>query len=362
MSKELIPKIILVLEYDGTIVLDDASAKLLAMVDRYGSILAAARKLKISYSRAWEAIARIERILGVRVVEARRGGRKGGGTKLTDDGKRLLKRYVEFFEKLTKSKFDVSEADLRIRMPDLVYMGSHDPAVEYVIGLLKDLGVREVEVLWVGSGCGLAALTLGETDIAGVHLYDPETGEYNIPYLKKYWLSDYAVVIRGYMRELGVVHRLGESASINDIIEGMLKGYLKYVNRNRGSGTRIFADHFMVKYASELGLNVKLEELKHRIKGYDLELNTHNDVASAVARGDADVGFTIRLVAEGYGLNFIPITWEHFDFIVPRDRLEKSSVRTFISLLRSDKFKLYISRLSGYRPHPELGSIVGITS
>ncbi|RLG74871.1 MAG: hypothetical protein DRO14_05245, partial [Thermoprotei archaeon] len=317
--------------------------------------------LGIPYSRAWETIAKIERILGVRIIEAKRGGKRGGGTRLTDNGRNLLQKYVEFFEKLTRARFDVKEVDFSIRLPDLVYMGSHDPAVEYLMGLLRDVGISEIEVLWVGSGCGLAALTLGEADIAGVHLYDPGTNEYNIPYLGRYWLVDYAVVIRGYMRELGIVHRLGEGITLNDILEGLLKGRLRYVNRNRGSGTRIFADHFIVEQAAKLGLSIRLGDLKSKIKGYDVEVATHRDVASAIARGDADVGFTIRLVAEGYGLNFIPIMWEYFDFIVPRNRLDKSSVRAFIEMLRSSKFRSYIEKLPGYKPHPELGSIVSVT-
>ncbi len=362
MSKKLIPKVVLVLEYDGTVVLDDTSAKLLAMIDRYGSILAAARILGIPYSRAWESIAKIERILGVRIIEAKRGGKRGGGTRLTDKGRDLLQKYVDFFEKLTRSRFDVREADFSITLPDLVYMGSHDPAVEYLMGLLRDSGITEIEVLWIGSGCGLAALTLGEADVAGVHLYDPETNEYNIPYLGRYWLVDYAVVIRGYMRELGIVHRLGDGISLKEILKGLLEGRLRYVNRNRGSGTRIFADYFIVEQATKLGLNIRPEDLRFKIKGYDTELTTHKDVASAIARGDADVGFTIKLVAEGYGLNFIPITWEHFDFVVPQDRLEKSSIRAFIRMLRSSKFRSHIERLPGYKPHPELGNIVSMSA
>ncbi len=360
LSKKLTPKVVLVLEYEGHTVLDDASARLLAMIEKYGSILAAAKKVGIPYSRAWETIARIERILGIRIVEAKRGGKRGGGTKLTNEGVKLLRTYVDFFEKLTRVRFDIKEADFRIKLPDLVYMGSHDPAVEYLVGLLRDSGITEVEVLWVGSGCGLAALSLGEADVAGIHLYDPGTKTYNIPYIRKYWLTNYAVIVKGYKRELGIIHRLGDNVSLRDVISGLLNGYLRYINRNRGSGTRVFADNFILEQAAKLGMEVNSENLRSRIKGYNEEAVTHEEVASAIARGKADVGFTIRSVADGYGLNFIPVTWEYFDFVIPLERLRKKGIKVFIKELKSDKFKSYIRKLPGYKIHSELGNIVEI--
>ena len=360
MSRKLTPRIVLVLECDGHTVLDDSSARLLALIEKHGSILRAAKILGMPYSRAWETIARIERTLGTRIVEARRGGRGGGGTILTDEGLKLLRTYTNFFEKLMRTRFNVRELDFSIKLPDIVYMGSHDPAVEYLMGLLKRSGITEVEAVWVGSGCGLAALALGEADIAGVHLYDPETKTYNIAYIKRYWLTNYTVLVRGYRRELGIVHRLGADKTLEELVEGLITGSLRYVNRNRGSGTRVFADAFIIEQAAKLGVKIDLEGLRDRIKGYDEEVSTHEEVASAVTRGVADAGFAIRSVATAYGLNFIPVTWEYFDFVIPKDRLGKKSIRIFIRGLKSREFITYIKNLPGYEPHPRLGTIVEV--
>ena len=333
----------LILEKDGVVVLDERTALLLALIDRYGSLLTAAKSLGMAYSRAWESIARLERLLGVKVVEARRGGKGGGGAKLTGEGRKLLDLYVR--EHLKFLRRPLEEPKVGLRRPSLVYAGSHDPLLERLLGALGG----SVEVAWVGSSGGLALLMMGEADVAGLHLYDPSTGTYNLPYLSRYWLGDKVLLVRGYDREVGFAMR----EEVEDPLGELLRGRLRLINRNLGSGTRVLLDHLLERRASELGLP---PTAVRRVRGYEVEARTHVDVARSIARGEADVGLTIRWAASQYGLAFKHVAWERFDFAVSRASLERSEeAKRFIELLSSMEARELASRMEGYRAPADMG-------
>jgi putative molybdopterin biosynthesis protein len=160
--------------------------------------------------------------------------------------------------------------------------------------------------------------------------------------------------VRGYAREQGFLLPKGNPSSIYGF-DTLLRGDVTFMNRNRGSGTRILVDFHLSRIAASRGIT--LEELSTRISGYMSEAKSHSAVAAAVAHGRADVGVGIRTVAEAYGLDFIKIGDESFDFLVGRDRLDKPAVQSFLGALRSKEFaSLLAVKAPGLRPGSNTGT------
>ncbi|RLF98765.1 MAG: MolR family transcriptional regulator [Thaumarchaeota archaeon] len=337
-------------EVDGEVVVDEKLAKLLMLIDEEKSILAASRTLKLAYSRAWESIMKAERKLGVKLVEVRRGGRGGGGAVLTSYGRKLLNRYLREYRVKLRKKLTIKK--VRISYPELVYAGSNDLLLERIFGLMREKGFEAIDVAWIGSSGGLMALMLREADLAGIHLYDPTTGKYNIPYLSRYWLEDIVIVIRGYDREIGFVSR----EPLNDPLKTLIEGGARLINRNLGSGTRVYLDQLLKKEAEERGAS--FQELAETIKGFKDEVRTHLEVVKAIIDGKADVGLTIRFIAEKHGLHFKHVTWEKFDFVILKDRFEKRPIQEFIKMLKSDAIKGFVEKMTGYRIPEDSGRVI----
>jgi len=198
---------------------------------------------------------------------------------------------------------------------DLVVIGSHCVGLDMLIGLLEQDGLN-VKALAVGSSGGLAAARRGECDVAGVHLMDPASGEYNRPFL-----TDALRLVPGYGRLQGVVFRPDDARfnGLSDAADAMRVEGALMVNRNAGSGTRILIDRVLG------GM---------RPPGYSAQTKSHNAVAVAVAQGRADWGVAIQTVAAEYGLGFLPLQAEQYDFVVPVVRLDRAPVRRFLELLR----------------------------
>ncbi len=216
---------------------------------------------------------------------------------------------------------------------DLVSIGSHCVGLDRLLGRLQTSGVQ-TKSLHVGSTGGLAAVRRGECDIAGIHLLDPQTGEYNRPFLE----PDMEL-IKGYRRLQGIVYRaddqrFADKSSPHDAVRAALADPdCLMVNRNAGSGTRILID----------GL---LEGAQP--PGYAVQPKSHNAVATAVAQGRADWGVAIDTVARFYGLGFIPLLEEHYDFAVPKSRLQRPAVQRFIRLLQEPEAQAELREL-GFR-------------
>jgi putative molybdopterin biosynthesis protein len=205
----------------------------------------------------------------------------------------------------------------RAHLADLVIIGSHCVGLDVLIGCLQSEGIS-VKALNVGSTGGLAAAKRGESDIAAIHLMDPETGAYNRPLL-----TPALELVPGYRRLQGIVFRSGdrrfEGRSIGDALAVVLATPdCLMVNRNAGSGTRILTDRL-------------LDGAKP--PGYWAQPKSHNAVAVAVAQNRADWGMAIETVARQYGLGFIPAQDEHYDFVVPKARLRRLPVQRFRALL-----------------------------
>jgi putative molybdopterin biosynthesis protein len=218
-------------------------------------------------------------------------------------------------------------------MPDLVVTGSHCVALDAVLGTLVDQGLS-ARTIAVGSLGGVAAAERAECDLAPVHLVDPATGIYNA-----HLLHPGLALVKGWQRLQGIVFRAGDARFEGRSAEDAAKAALAdatclMVNRNAGAGTRVLIDKL-------LG-NV-------RPAGYSNQPRSHNAVAAAVAQGRADWGVAIEPVAGLYGLGFLPLAPEEYDFLLVEARRERPAVRAFLAALRDDATRERIRGL-GMRP------------
>lgn len=228
---------------------------------------------------------------------------------------------------------DVQLLGRELQLADLVVIGSHCIGLDYLLGELEQQGLRP-KFLAVGSLAGLEAAKRGECDLAGIHLLDPHTGQYNRPFLTRG-----LELIPGYGRMQGVVFRKGdgrfEERSAGDAIASALKDpACMMVNRNQGSGTRALIDRLLAGA---------------RPAGYAVQPRNHNAVAAAVRQGRADWGVTLDTIARNSGLGFIPVQDEEYDFVTPKSRTERPAVRAFRSLLARTETRRALLRL-GMKP------------
>jgi putative molybdopterin biosynthesis protein len=231
------------------------------------------------------------------------------------------------------SKADVTLIGTAARAPDLVIMGSHDVALDVVVGTLSERGFS-ARVLAVGSQGGVSAAQRGECDIAPVHLVDPNSGAYNV-HLVKPGLR----LVRGWRRMQGVMFRRGDGRFENKDGPNAIKAALAdpsclIVSRNAGAGTRVLIDKLLGGAKPH---------------GYANQPKSHNAVAAAIAQQRADWGVGIEPVAKLYGLGFIPISPEDYDFLLVESRAERPAVQAFLDAL-SDRATRERIRALGMTP------------
>jgi putative molybdopterin biosynthesis protein len=227
-----------------------------------------------------------------------------------------------------------SEAEVTLiggleRAPDLVIMGSHDVALDVVVGALAERGLR-VRTIAVGSLGGVNAASRGECDIAPVHLVDSATGIYN-----KHLLTPGLALIPGWRRMQGLVFRPGDARFEGRSAEAALQAALAdpailMVNRNAGSGTRVLIDNLL---------------RGAKPPGYANQPRSHNAVAAAISQQRADWGVAIAPVARLYGLGFLPVAPEHYDFLVVEARRQRPATQAFIEVLRDEATRSRIRAL-----------------
>lgn len=220
-----------------------------------------------------------------------------------------------------------------VRVPDLVVIGSNCTGLDLIVGPLVWAGLS-VRSLAVGSLGGLAAARRGECDLAPIHLFDPKTDSYNAPFLS-YGLE----LVKGWRRMQGIVFRPGAAHFEGRAAEDALRAALGdpeclMVNRNQGAGTRILIDQLLGSA---------------RPDGYWNQPRSHNAVAAAVAQQRADWGVTIAPVARAAGLDFIPLTEEHYDFALVSVRQERPAVQAFLTALGSPEIRKALEQ-AGFRP------------
>jgi putative molybdopterin biosynthesis protein len=247
------------------------------------------------------------------------------------DGFATIGRHEEIVPAGTIVNVQLLGRDLQLA--DLVIIGSHCIALDYLLGELQRQGVRS-KVLAVGSTAGLDAAKRGECDVAGVHLLDPKTSEYNRPFL-----TPALELVCGYGRLQGIVFRPGDSRFEGRTAQDAIALAVKdpacvMVNRNQGSGTRALIDRLLSGAKPH---------------GYAVQPRNHNAVAAALVQGRADWGMTLDTIARGAGLGFLPVQEERYDFIVPLSRANRPGVVAFKALLLQPHTREALARL-GMKP------------
>jgi len=216
-----------------------------------------------------------------------------------------------------------------LQLADLVVIGSHCIGLDYLLGAVAKVGVR-AKFLAVGSLAGLEATKRGECDVAGMHLLDVKTGEYNRPFL-----TPDLTLIPGYGRLQGIVFRKGDSRFEERNADEATAAAIAdpscvMVNRNQGSGTRALIDRLLGG---------------RKPPGYAVQPRNHNAVAAAVVQHRADWGVTLDTIARSAGLGFIPVQHEQYDFVSPRARAERPGVKAFVERLADPGTREALARL-----------------
>jgi putative molybdopterin biosynthesis protein len=220
----------------------------------------------------------------------------------------------------------------------IVAIGSHDLVLDLAASALRaDDPLVTLASSNVGSLGGLVALRDGLCHIAGSHLLDPATGEYTLPYLDRMLRPSDVAVIRLVHRDQGLIVAPGNPLGLTGIGDLPQRG-LRYVNRQRGAGTRVLLDH-------ALGLRGISADA---ISGYAREEPTHLAVAAAIAAGRGDAGLGIMAAARAFGLDFVPVTREPYDLVVAADAVDSELLAPLWALLRSDGFQAAVTELGGY--------------
>ncbi len=216
--------------------------------------------------------------------------------------------------------------------------GSHDLSISVLEDQIKRRSPRlKIATANVGSLGGLHSVRRGETHMAGTHLLDPATGDYNIPDIRRVLPDLPVVLVHCVRRSQGLLVPRGNPMGLSDVGD-LGRPDLRFVNRQPGSGTRVLLDYQLAR----LGIDAAA------IQGYDHEEFTHMAVAVAVASGLADTGLGIRSAADALGLDFIPVGDEQYDLLLLRSFHESPTGATLLEVLRSEEFKLAMQSLGGY--------------
>lgn len=220
----------------------------------------------------------------------------------------------------------------------LVVIGSHDPLLDELGDFLHRAdNTVYMSSAHVGSMGGIMAIRRGEAHAAGCHLLDTATGEYNKSFLKKYFPRGGVKLVRCVGRQQGLMVASGNPLGLERFGDIAREG-IRYVNRQKGSGTRILMDYLCRKEGVE----------PDKVYGYDREELTHTSVAAQIAAGSADAGLGIYSAARLYDLEFIPICVEEYDLLIPERDWDSPMVRRLIAVLKSDEFKEKLLTLGGY--------------
>ncbi len=218
----------------------------------------------------------------------------------------------------------------------IVHIGSHDLGLDILAELLAERSLRLVSAN-AGSLGGLAALKREEAHLAGSHLLDPETGEYNRSYVQRY-LPDLPVVLVTFVHRLqGLIIARGNPKGIKGL-EDLVRSDIRYVNRQKGAGTRILLDYRLKQLGIDAG----------QIQGYRREEYTHLAVAAAVQSDVADCGLGIAAAARSLGLDFVPLEQERYELVIPRTHYEGDLLKPLLDVIAGSEFKSAVAKLPGY--------------
>ncbi len=270
--------------------------------------------------------------VGDKLIATPLGGGAGVSMSLVKaDGIGIIPRHVEGIE--TGGTIDVELLKpLSTIKAKLLAIGSHDLIMDVLADML------DLTSAHVGSMGGILAMKRGECHLAPIHLLDENTGEYNVSYVRKYFPGRKMALIKGVKRHQGFIVQRGNPDNIKEF-KDLTRKDVTYVNRQRGAGTRILLDY-----------HLKLEGIQaESVIGYKREMNTHMAVATSVKTGSATTGLGVYSAAKAMGLDFVDISFEDYDFLLPYELLEDTRVEEFIRVIQSEEFQRRVNRLGGYK-------------
>ncbi len=220
----------------------------------------------------------------------------------------------------------------------IVAIGSHDLTLDLLASHLRRENPRlSLSSSNVGSLGGLLALSRGEAHLAGSHLLDESTGEYNVSFIQRYIKGREVVLMNLVRRVQGLIVPRGNPKNVASL-DDLARDDVRFVNRQRGSGTRVLLDYKL----NELGMTPS------QIAGYEREEYTHLAVAAAVAGDSADAGLGILSAARAMGLDFVPLLTEQYDLVIPKEHYESELLAPLLTLIRSEGFRREVDALGGY--------------
>ena len=264
------------------------------------------------------------------------------------DGLTLLPRGVQGLEAGAPVKVRLYRSPAEIERT-IFAIGSHDMTLDLLAQFLAQFPgprARRLVSANVGSLGGLVALRRGEAHLAGSHLLDPATGEYNVSYLRQYLPDTPVSLITWVGREQGLMAAKGNPKGIHALGD-LARPDVTFVNRQRGAGTRVLLDYHL----GQLGIDPA------QVQGYEQEEYTHLAVAAAVASGRADVGLGVAAAARALGLDFEPLFNERYDLVIPCEYVSSDLLAPLFELMTDAEFRRAVQALDGYDVEP-MGRIV----
>lgn len=217
-------------------------------------------------------------------------------------------------------------------------LGSHDLALELLAETLsQEENTPDMFALPLGSLDGLIALRQGTGQMAGCHLLDPPSGEYNLPYVRHLFPGREMRVITLVRRQQGLLVARGNPLRIQGL-DDLVRDDLRFVNRKRGSGTRLWLDQQVRER------DIPISE----ISGYDWTVNTHVQVAEAVAKGQADLGLAVLAAAQRFEHGFLPLFEERYDLVIPEEHYQSPLLVPALECIHTAKFRRAVETLGGY--------------
>ncbi|MEA1939075.1 MAG: molybdopterin biosynthesis protein [Candidatus Caldatribacteriota bacterium] len=265
---------------------------------------------------------------------------RGAGviTSLIDaDGLIRIPSLKEGLDYREEAKAELLETLAKIKN-NVIVTGSHDLILDVLKNELQENSSEfDIVSFNVGSLGGLMALKQNRTHLATSHLLDPESGEYNFPYIKKMLPQRELVVVNLTYREQGIMIKRGNPKNIKGV-DDLVKKDIKFINRQKGSGTRVLLDYLLKKK----------EINPSNIQGYFREEFTHLMVASTVTEEGVDAGLGILSAAKAFDLDFIPIARERYDIIMPKEYYSDWRIQRLFNIVDSKNFKKRVIELGGY--------------
>jgi putative molybdopterin biosynthesis protein len=255
---------------------------------------------------------------------------------------REVRGFVEKYYQATAQAYFVNYAVLPQpgEQGTIFALGSHDLALELLADHLgQNPKTPSLLALPVGSLDGLIALRQGFCQLTGCHLFDPVDGEYNTSYVRHLFPGQRMHVVTLAYREQGLLVAPGNPRQIGGL-EDLEREDLTFINRRKGSGTRLWLDQQL----SNLGVEIT------QVQGYNQEVSTHSQVADTIRQGKADFGLAVLASARQFNLDFIPLFEERFDLVIPDEHYQSALLVPALEYLNSARFREAVQGLGGYDP------------